>query len=36
MDLRDTEWENVDWIHQAQDRDQWGAVANTVMNLRVS
>jgi hypothetical protein len=25
----------VDWIHLAQDRDQWLAVVNTVMNLRV-
>jgi hypothetical protein len=25
----------VDWIHVAQDRDQWRAVVNTVMNLRV-
>jgi hypothetical protein len=25
----------MDWIHLAQDRDQWKAVVNTVMNLRV-
>jgi hypothetical protein len=25
----------LDWIHLAQDRDQWWAVVNTVMNLRV-
>jgi hypothetical protein len=31
-------WEDnirMDWIHWAQDRDQWRAVVNTVMNLRV-
>jgi hypothetical protein len=26
---------SVDWIQLAQDRDQWLAVVNTVMNLRV-
>jgi hypothetical protein len=35
MDLRETGWEGVDWIHLAQDMDQWLAVANKVMNLRV-
>jgi hypothetical protein len=33
MDLRETGWEVVDWIHLAPDRDQWRAVVNTVMNL---
>jgi hypothetical protein len=35
MDLMEIGWEGVDWIHLAQDRDQWRAVVNTVMNLRV-
>jgi hypothetical protein len=35
MDIREIGWEDVDWIHLAQDRDQWWAVVNTVMNLRV-
>jgi hypothetical protein len=26
---------SVDWIHLAQDRDQWRALVSTVMNLRV-
>jgi hypothetical protein len=26
---------SVDWIHLAQDRNQWRAVVNTAMNLRV-
>jgi hypothetical protein len=35
MDLREIEWEGVDWIHLAQDRDQLWALVNTVMNLHV-
>jgi hypothetical protein len=35
MDLRRNGWEVVDWIHLAQEREQWRAVVNTVMNLRV-
>jgi hypothetical protein len=33
MDVREIRWEGVDWLHLAQDRDQWLAVVNTVMNL---
>jgi hypothetical protein len=36
MDLKEIEWEGVDWINRAQDRDKWRAVVNTVMNTRVS
>jgi len=36
MDLGEIEWEVVDWIHLAQDRDQWQASVITVMNLRGS
>jgi hypothetical protein len=32
MDLRKLGWEGVDWMNVAQDRDQWWAVVNTVMN----
>jgi hypothetical protein len=35
MDLRETGWGSVDWIQMVQDRDRWGALVNTVMNLRV-
>jgi hypothetical protein len=35
MDLRETGWGSVEWIQLAQDRDQWRALVNTVMNLRV-
>jgi hypothetical protein len=36
MDFREIVWESVDWIHLAQSRDQWWALVNTVMNLRVT
>jgi hypothetical protein len=35
VDFRETGWEGVIWFHLAQDRDQWRALLNTVMNLRV-
>jgi hypothetical protein len=35
MDLREIGWDGVDWVDLAQDRDQWRALVNTVMNLRV-
>jgi hypothetical protein len=35
MDLREIGWGSVDWIDLTQDRDQWRALVNTEMNLRV-
>jgi hypothetical protein len=35
MDLQEVEWEGVDWIDMAQDRDRWQALVNAVMNLGV-
>jgi hypothetical protein len=35
MDLRETRWDRMDWIDLTQDRDQWRALVNTVMNLKV-
>jgi hypothetical protein len=32
---REIGWDGVDWVELAQDRDQWRALVNTVMNLRV-
>jgi hypothetical protein len=32
--LREIELDGMDWIELAQDRDQWRALINTVMNLR--
>jgi hypothetical protein len=34
MDIRERGWGGMDWIHLAQDRDQWRVLVNTVMNLR--
>jgi hypothetical protein len=35
MDLREIGCDGMDWIHLAHDMDQWKALENTVMNLRV-
>jgi hypothetical protein len=36
MGLRVIGWDGGDWIDLAQDRDQWRALVNAVMNLRDS
>jgi hypothetical protein len=33
MNVKDTEFGDVNWIHLAQDRDQWRALVNTVMKM---
>jgi hypothetical protein len=35
MDIRALGWGGMDWNDLAQDRDQWRALVNTVMSLRV-
>jgi hypothetical protein len=35
IDVREIGLDGVDWIDLAEDRDQWRALVNTVMNLRV-
>jgi hypothetical protein len=33
--LREIEWDGINWINLAQHRDQWMALVDRVMNLRV-
>jgi hypothetical protein len=35
MDLKEIVWGGVDWIAMGHDRDQWRALVNTVLTLRV-
>jgi hypothetical protein len=35
MDLRELEWDGVDWVDLAQVRDQWRALVNTIMKFRI-
>jgi hypothetical protein len=35
MDLKEIGRGGMDWIDLTQDRDQWKALVNTVMSLRV-
>jgi hypothetical protein len=32
IDHREMVWEGVDWIHVVQDREQWWALVNKVVN----
>jgi hypothetical protein len=36
MDLRAIGWDGMDWIYLAQNRDQWKALVNAVMNFQGS
>jgi hypothetical protein len=35
MDLREIGWSGMDWIDLTQDRNQWRALVNTSIKLRV-
>jgi hypothetical protein len=35
MDIRQIHLEDVNWIQLAQDRDEWWALVNMIMKLRV-
>jgi hypothetical protein len=34
--LKEKEYENVNWIHLAHDRDTWRALANKVINMWIA
>ena len=34
MDLKETEWQNVDWFHLAEDMEKWLPLVKAVMNIR--
>jgi hypothetical protein len=36
LDLREIGWGGMDWIDVVQDRDQWKALVNMVINVQVS
>jgi hypothetical protein len=36
MDLKEIGWGGMDWIDMAEDRDQWRALVNMVMNFLVT
>jgi hypothetical protein len=36
MALREIRWDGMDWIDLAHNREQWRALVNTAMNLRVT
>jgi hypothetical protein len=35
MDLRGIRWDVMDWINLSHDRDQWRALVNIAMDLRI-
>jgi hypothetical protein len=35
IDAREVVWDFADYVHLAQDGDQWGVLMNTVMKLQV-
>jgi hypothetical protein len=35
IDLKEIGWDDIYWIDLAQDKEEWRAHMNTVMNLRV-
>jgi hypothetical protein len=33
VELKEMQWEGMNWINLAQDREKWWAVVSTLMNL---
>ena len=33
--LKETEWQDEDWLHPSQDREKWRNVVDTVIKLRL-
>jgi hypothetical protein len=36
MDLREIDWDDIEWMNLAKDREQWRAPLSTVMKLLVA
>jgi hypothetical protein len=36
MDFKEIGWEYMEWLHVAEDKNQWWALVNMVMTLWVS
>jgi hypothetical protein len=36
IDVQELEWEGLDWVSLAQDRNKWQVVVSAALNLRVS
>jgi hypothetical protein len=35
MDVREVQWEGMEWMHLAKDRVQWWALVKMVLNIQV-
>lgn len=36
VDLKSVGWEDMGWIHVAQDQDKWQVLVNLIMNLQAA
>jgi hypothetical protein len=35
MELREMEWDSMDWIYLTEDMEEWRALVNVLMDLRI-